>query len=68
MFAEFITPKGEKVCVNVGKIFYFCKKKQDIITLVLYDGYTLDVADNYENVALRLRRLTEQPISLNGKL
>lgn len=67
MFAEFVTPKGEEVCVNVSKIFYFCKKKQNITTLVLYNGYTLDVADSYEHIVLRMSRLTEESICLNGK-
>ena len=55
MFMEFETPKGEKVCVNVSCISFFCEKRKHTTLISIGDYVEIEVNGTYESISKRFQ-------------
>lgn len=54
-YLEFETPKGEKVCLNMDNVSFFCAKKNGRTLFSIGDYVEIEVTESYEEVLSRLR-------------
>lgn len=50
MFVNVTTARGEAVAINVATVSYVGRSKSGVVTIVLMDGSSFNVSDDYEEV------------------